>query len=112
MKFLLLLFSCLLLITTLCIFSHSINSSSPASPGVFPTVRRSMREKVMSSFHRRNGFEKTMVPEDETEQVAIQQDSEQLEFVSSINHVDDLHYHIDYHGVTTHPNPTPRHPKP
>ncbi|KAK2646175.1 hypothetical protein Ddye_021370 [Dipteronia dyeriana] len=21
-------------------------------------------------------------------------------------------YHIDYHGVTTHPNPTPKHPKP
>ncbi|XWS24660.1 hypothetical protein CRYUN_Cryun27aG0001400 [Craigia yunnanensis] len=25
---------------------------------------------------------------------------------------DDVNYHIDYHGVTTHPTPTPKHPKP
>ncbi|KAI9191549.1 hypothetical protein LWI28_009879 [Acer negundo] len=25
---------------------------------------------------------------------------------------DETVYHIDYHGVTTHPNPTPKHPKP
>ncbi|KAL8149449.1 hypothetical protein AgCh_006455 [Apium graveolens] len=24
----------------------------------------------------------------------------------------ELVYHVDYHGVTTHPNPTPKHPKP
>ena len=23
-----------------------------------------------------------------------------------------VNYHIDYHGVTTHPTPTPKHPKP
>lgn len=25
---------------------------------------------------------------------------------------DELMYHIDYHGVTTHPSPTPKHGKP
>ncbi|KAK1550093.1 hypothetical protein Q3G72_013513 [Acer saccharum] len=25
---------------------------------------------------------------------------------------DETVYQIDYHGVTTHPNPTPKHPKP
>ncbi|KAH7572493.1 hypothetical protein JRO89_XS04G0264200 [Xanthoceras sorbifolium] len=26
--------------------------------------------------------------------------------------VDEIVYHTDYHGVTTHPNPTPKHPTP
>ncbi|XP_047324034.1 uncharacterized protein LOC124927625 [Impatiens glandulifera] len=26
--------------------------------------------------------------------------------------IEDLTYHIDYHGVTTHPTPTPKHPQP
>lgn len=26
--------------------------------------------------------------------------------------IDEVVYHIDYHGVTTHPTPTPRHPRP
>lgn len=25
---------------------------------------------------------------------------------------EDIVYHIDYHGATTHPTPTPKHPKP
>lgn len=28
------------------------------------------------------------------------------------DNLDELVYHIDYHGVTTHPTPTPKHPKP
>ncbi|KAK4757285.1 hypothetical protein SAY87_007412 [Trapa incisa] len=31
---------------------------------------------------------------------------------SGIDNLDDLVYHTDYHGVTTHPTPTPKHPKP
>ncbi|TYG69989.1 hypothetical protein ES288_D05G275900v1 [Gossypium darwinii] len=32
----------------------------------------------------------------------------------SNGHMDDeiVNYHLDYHGVTTHPTPTPKHPKP
>lgn len=32
------------------------------------------------------------------------------EHEASINSLGELIYHIDYHGVTTHPNPTPKHP--
>ncbi|KAL3532765.1 hypothetical protein ACH5RR_006286 [Cinchona calisaya] len=31
---------------------------------------------------------------------------------SSSKDVEDIVYHIDYHGATTHPTPTPKHPKP
>ncbi|CDP03014.1 unnamed protein product [Coffea canephora] len=31
---------------------------------------------------------------------------------SSNMDVEDIAYHIDYHGATTHPTPTPKHPKP
>ena len=32
------------------------------------------------------------------------------EYEASIDRMGELVYHIDYHGVTTHPNPTPKHP--
>ena len=28
------------------------------------------------------------------------------------NNLDELVYHTDYHGATTHPTPTPKHPMP
>ena len=30
----------------------------------------------------------------------------------SASNEEELVYHTDYHGVTTHPNPNPKHPKP
>lgn len=35
-----------------------------------------------------------------------------VKYAASTNDYDEIVYHIDYHGVTTHPTPTPRHPKP
>lgn len=35
------------------------------------------------------------------------------EYKTTTNNMDDdIVYHIDYHGVTTHPTPNPKHPKP
>lgn len=42
---------------------------------------------------------------------AIQPDSFGKES-ASVADEQELVYHVDYHGVTTHPNPTPKHPKP
>lgn len=42
----------------------------------------------------------------------IQEGSMAKESPSSGYNLDELVYHVDYHGVTTHPTPTPRHPKP
>lgn len=35
-----------------------------------------------------------------------------VKYAASTDDFDEIVYHIDYHGVTTHPTPTPRHPKP
>jgi hypothetical protein len=43
----------------------------------------------------------------------VQEGSMALTRTSSREKLDhELVYHIDYHGVTTHPTPTPKHPKP
>jgi hypothetical protein len=52
------------------------------------------------------------VLDEKTEQATIKEDSRQLAYPSSRDNLDDLVYHVDYHGVTTHPTPTPKHPKP
>ncbi|KAJ6912982.1 hypothetical protein NC651_015453 [Populus alba x Populus x berolinensis] len=53
-----------------------------------------------------------LVLDEKTEQATIKEDSRQLEYPSSSDNIDDLVYHVDYHGVSTHPTPTPKHPKP
>ncbi|GLT36055.1 hypothetical protein SLA2020_104600 [Shorea laevis] len=40
------------------------------------------------------------------------QNSVALQYSRSHDDSDELVYHTDYHGVTTHPTPIPRHPKP
>ena len=42
----------------------------------------------------------------------IQEGSMAKKSTSSGYNLDELVYQVDYHGVTTHPTPTPRHPKP
>lgn len=43
----------------------------------------------------------------------VQEGSKALTRTSSGENLDhELVYHTDYHGVTTHPTPTPKHPKP
>ncbi|KAF9679810.1 hypothetical protein SADUNF_Sadunf06G0053800 [Salix dunnii] len=98
----------LLLLTTAFYFFSQNNSSSPSM--FFLSGRRSMREQRMSSVTLRDEHENTKVLDEKTEQTTIKEDSRQLEYPSSGDHLDDLVYHVDYHGVTTHP--TPKHPKP
>lgn len=74
--------------------------------------QRSMREQRMSSVTLRDEHENTKVLDEKPEQATIKEDSRQLAYPSSTDNLDDLVYHVDYHGVTTHPTPTPKHPKP
>ncbi|CAN6552013.1 unnamed protein product [Malus baccata var. baccata] len=79
------------LITCLYLSSHKINSASRASlPG-----RRPARKL--------NG---------ESEASKVKEIPLAIKHANSNNDLDELVYHIDYRGVTTHPNPTPRHPTP
>ncbi|KAJ6381163.1 hypothetical protein OIU77_029951 [Salix suchowensis] len=72
--------------------------------------RRSMREQRMPSVTLTDEHENTKVLDEKTEQTTIKEDSRQLEYPGSSDNLDDLVYHVDYHGVTTHP--TPKHPEP
>ncbi|KAJ6912121.1 hypothetical protein NC651_014712 [Populus alba x Populus x berolinensis] len=114
------------------------NISSSSSPSMFfLTGRRSMREQRSMSEQRMSSVFKLhhvvpnssvhvlilslsvpgsnkaygLVLDEKTEQATIKEDSRQLEYPSSSDNIDDLVYHVDYHGVSTHPTPTPKHPK-
>jgi hypothetical protein len=54
-----------------------------------------------------------MQNDEEMKGSTVQEGSMALKRTSSHGYnSDELVYHVDYHGVTTHPTPTPRHPKP
>ena len=48
----------------------------------------------------------------ESETSTVQESPVSNTYASSNSNIDELVYQIDYHGVTTHPTPTPRHSKP
>lgn len=50
--------------------------------------------------------------DEETKQMTIQEHVRVRAHQHLSNNDLDLVYHIDYQGVTTHPIPTPKHPKP
>ncbi|KAG5242849.1 hypothetical protein OIU77_029951 [Salix suchowensis] len=108
MKLLHLVLLVLLTITASYFFSQNNSSSSPSM--FFLTGRRSMREQRMPSVTLTDEHENTKVLDEKTEQTTIKEDSRQLEYPGSSDNLDDLVYHVDYHGVTTHP--TPKHPEP
>ncbi|KAJ9132064.1 hypothetical protein P3X46_034577 [Hevea brasiliensis] len=106
MKFSLLVFF-YLLTAAVCFFSCNISVSSPSV--IFLTGRRSMKEQRMLPLHI-NGQEKNKVLDEDAKQMTIHEHAREHQHLS--NNDLDLVYHIDYHGVTTHPIPTPKHPRP
>ncbi|KAJ0090711.1 hypothetical protein Patl1_14135 [Pistacia atlantica] len=91
---------------TIAMYFVSQNIGSSAST-TFYTRRRNMKEMKMSSPNCHK------VIDDEAKQSKDQDGcSTAMEYEATANHLEDIVYHIDYHGVTTHPTPTPKHPKP
>ncbi|KAK9269398.1 hypothetical protein L1049_001171 [Liquidambar formosana] len=105
------IFFCLLT-TALYILSQTITSSSSSSSSssslnYFPGGRF-MEELSTSKIE----YRKAKVLVDNTMRSTMQEGSIAVEHSSSGENLDALVYHTDYHGVTTHPSPTPKHPKP
>lgn len=48
----------------------------------------------------------------DSETSMVQENPVSNKYASINSNIDDIVYQIDYHGVTTHPTPTPRHSKP
>ncbi|KGN65505.1 hypothetical protein Csa_019778 [Cucumis sativus] len=73
-------------------------------PPLFTSEGRQARKYLGTSFSHE-------VHEDEFNRPSPKDTSSNTpEYEASINSLGELVYHIDYHGVTTHPNPTPKHP--
>ncbi|GMI83026.1 hypothetical protein HRI_001971900 [Hibiscus trionum] len=75
----------------LCLFTFHLLSSS--SMLVSLRGRRSLDQKPLPHHHK-DIYLNAKVALDESDDDEI------------------VNYHTDYHGVTTHPTPTPKHPKP
>lgn len=75
------------------------------------TGRRAMRETRPSSPNYSVGYSGFKVADEETRELKLE-DLVSLKYTTRIDDSDQLVYHIDYHGVTTHPTPTPKHPRP
>ncbi|KAA8535702.1 hypothetical protein F0562_030705 [Nyssa sinensis] len=97
------IFFCLLA-TALYFASQSISSSPPLT---FLSGRRPLREFSISSSKQQHQYQKIKVNE-EMKGSTNREGSTAIECVSSNKDAEKLLYHIDYHGVTTHP--TPKHP--
>ncbi|GLT72762.1 hypothetical protein SLA2020_446660 [Shorea laevis] len=93
-------------------FSLIISISSSSSSLSLIPERRPMRKLGMLVPHDKHKCHKMKVDE-EKKGSTVQEGSKALTRTSSGENLDhELVYHTDYHGVTTHPTPTPRHPKP
>ncbi|KAL4280459.1 hypothetical protein GQ457_03G031470 [Hibiscus cannabinus] len=81
----------------LCLFTFHLLSSSSSSSSMLQTGRRSLDQTALPHHH------KDIYP---SAKVALEESNEHMDDDEIVN------YHTDYHGVTTHPTPTPKHPKP
>ncbi|KAL8135214.1 hypothetical protein AgCh_010035 [Apium graveolens] len=95
----------------LCLLTAAVSLGSKsltvaaASPAQFHLLgRRHVRDLRIPHSSQVDADQKIKVPPIETEMYTIQSESASNE--------QELVYHTDYHGVTTHPNPNPKHPKP
>ncbi|KAA0058191.1 uncharacterized protein E5676_scaffold629G002010 [Cucumis melo var. makuwa] len=80
-------------------------------PRLFTSEGRPARKYLGTSFSNYPKSEYHEVHEDEFNRPSPKDMSSNTpEHEASINSLGELIYHIDYHGVTTHPNPTPKHP--
>ncbi|RVW76685.1 uncharacterized protein LOC100852603 [Vitis vinifera] len=103
---------CLLTTAFYLLHQHSSIASTSSSSLNFLPGRRHVRELSMSFSNRKNEYQEIQDVDDEMKPSTMQEDSIAVEHRSSSKNLEEIVYHIDYHGVMTHPTPTPKHPKP
>ncbi|KAJ7979369.1 putative Transmembrane protein [Quillaja saponaria] len=103
------LFLCLLATSFYFLSQYTSFASSSPSQTV---VKRPPRKLSMLLPNHEYEYHKIKVAGEAMKSATNKEGSTTLEYARSIEKLDDLVYHTDYHGVTTHPNPTPRHPTP
>ncbi|KAK9099879.1 hypothetical protein Scep_023309 [Stephania cephalantha] len=103
MKLQCIMFLCLLL-TVLNLSYLSITRDPSSIPTTMLTQRRILREQLQTG-HEQEVVDKGRKQFND-ERAFMNQDNETSE------DGEELVYHVDYHGVSTHPTPTPKHPRP
>ncbi|GAB4853489.1 hypothetical protein Ancab_017680 [Ancistrocladus abbreviatus] len=77
-----------------------------------PAQERISRRELRTYFTQDDETEKTKVFDEEMQRSRYQEGYSEAERETRGQNESELIYHIDYHGVMTHPTPTPKHPKP
>ncbi|XP_063949632.1 uncharacterized protein LOC108223948 [Daucus carota subsp. sativus] len=95
----------------ICLQKMNADAVDDASAQFHLLGRRPIRDLRILHSRQQDADHKIKVLPKETAKVTIQPDSLRNES-ASVDDERELVYHIDYHGVTTHPNPTPKHPRP
>ncbi|KAF7806710.1 putative transmembrane protein [Senna tora] len=93
-----------------CLFTVAIyflSHHTSSSVDVIPRPARKLSTSIPVVNHEHS---KSEVADEAMDIYPDKADSVTLEYTSNSSSLHDLVYHIDYHGVTTHP--TPKHPKP
>ncbi|KAJ4709197.1 Solute carrier family 13 member 3 [Melia azedarach] len=96
---------------TIALYFLSQTIASSASYTFYPG-RRTLRELQKSSPNHKAPCHKIKDMDDKISQSTVKDVSTAVKYATSNDSFDEIVYHIDYHGVTTHPTPTPKHPKP
>lgn len=109
MKSLLLIFFCLL-VTAFHFSTQNITASSLSSP--ISLRGRRVLQGLSLSFNKKDEYQEVKVMNEKRKLSTIQDEFMEFEIPKDAMEEDEFAYHVDYHGVTTHPNPTPKHPKP
>lgn len=97
------LITLLFLLLVISLVCRDATSAASFSLGGFYTARRAGREWRMATYHHHQHKEVAPPGDKSTDQET--QNTSNME-------AEDIVYNIDYHGATTHPTPTPKHPTP
>ncbi|RVW26165.1 hypothetical protein CK203_109160 [Vitis vinifera] len=107
MKFSHILLFCVLATASYVFYQHFSIASLNFLPG-----RRHVRELSMSFSNPKHEYQNIQDVDEEMKRSTMQEDSIAVQHRSSSENSEENVYHIDYHGVKTHPTPTPKHPQP
>ncbi|GMH16429.1 hypothetical protein Nepgr_018270 [Nepenthes gracilis] len=69
------------------------------------------RRGLRTHFTHSVEIQKAEVFDEEMQRLKYQEGHSEVEYLTRGENGDEVIYHIDYHGVMTHPAPTPKHPK-
>ncbi|KAL3535452.1 hypothetical protein ACH5RR_003913 [Cinchona calisaya] len=120
MRYMVVIVHIYLLLMVIALVCRDVSTAAAASsslaflPGRRPMGKWSFSYKIQQGDNNLKGFSFRSIEQAAEHGVkSTNQDNSKAETQNSSNmDVEGIVYHIDYHVATTHPTPTPKHPKP